>query len=194
MAIKKRKKARGRPRIEGVAREPSGRISRSGRGFTRCGANDNEPIDLLALRMRAKHAGLSLEDAKNPLAATSIGRLRLLGREQGLSEAQYDAAEKYLQVRNNYLCAKGFAHGYYDRPQSQDFTGTVEEWVIKCTKRWQDARLALKEAQFDNPDDNLFAAIQYIVEDDMDVSHLVGALRLALNALSRHFLLDKSMS
>ncbi|WP_412057164.1 hypothetical protein [Bartonella sp. DGB2] len=35
MAIKKRKKARGRPRIEGVAREPSGRISRSGRGFTR---------------------------------------------------------------------------------------------------------------------------------------------------------------
>jgi len=45
----------------------------------------------------------------------------------------------------------------------------------------------LQEAQFDNRAANLGAALQYLVIDDLELPHMIGTLRLALNALHRHF-------
>nr|CBI79782.1 conserved hypothetical protein [Bartonella sp. AR 15-3] len=54
--------------------------------------------------MRAKRFALTIEETKNMLSITYIGRLCLEGE---LNQDQYDAAQKYLEVKNNYLCAKG---------------------------------------------------------------------------------------
>ncbi|OPB28395.1 hypothetical protein BWD121_016630 (plasmid) [Bartonella sp. WD12.1] len=67
--MKKRKK-RGRPRIECQIREPNGRISRS--------KKPRKPADQLTLEMRAKRYGVSIQDVKNPIMGTYVGRLYLL--------------------------------------------------------------------------------------------------------------------
>lgn len=102
-------KKRGRPRITGKPREPNGRISRAKR--------PNKAVPQVTIEMRAKHFGLSIEEAKNPLSSSYIGRLYMLGTKQngsGINKEQYDTAQRYLQIRNDYLCAKGLPSGYYD--------------------------------------------------------------------------------
>ncbi len=71
MAKRKKRTKRGRPRINGCLREPNGRISRA--------KIPREPIDKLAIEMRAKRFGLTIEEAKNPLSSTYIERLYLQG-------------------------------------------------------------------------------------------------------------------
>ncbi len=44
--------------------------------------------------MRAKRFGLTIEEAKNPLSGTYIGRLYLQGK---LNQDQYDAAQNILK-------------------------------------------------------------------------------------------------
>ncbi|AQX19999.1 hypothetical protein BWD162_008870 [Bartonella sp. WD16.2] len=67
--MKKRKK-RGRPRIEGQKREPNGRISRA--------KTTDKSLYQQTLKMRAKRYGASIQDAKNPIIGTYVGRLYLL--------------------------------------------------------------------------------------------------------------------
>ncbi|GAA4667200.1 hypothetical protein GCM10023262_15690 [Bartonella pachyuromydis] len=76
--------------------------------------------------MRAKRFCLTIEEAKHPLSGTYIGRLYLQGT---LNQDQYDAAQKYLEVRNDYLCAKTLPSAIYDKmPSSSDETAR-EKWV-----------------------------------------------------------------
>ncbi len=107
MAKRKKHAKRGRPRIKGCIREPNGRISRA--------KTPHEPMDKLAIEMRAKRFGLTIEEAKNPLSGTYIGRLYLQGE---INQDQYDAAQKYLEVRNDYLCAKTLPSAIYDKMPS----------------------------------------------------------------------------
>ncbi|WP_412057962.1 hypothetical protein [Bartonella sp. DGB2] len=157
------KKKRGRKRVKNVIREPNGRISRA-KKFRRP-APLQEPIDLLAIKMRAKHKGLSLADAKSPLANSFIGTLVLIGDKSGMgiSQRQYDVAQKYLEIRNNYLCAKGFSHGIYEHVSNNGQEGASQHWVAICTQRRNDVRRVIMEAQFENPNDNLWASLQYLV-------------------------------
>ncbi|GAA5100749.1 hypothetical protein [Bartonella acomydis] len=143
-----------------------------------------------SIEMRAKHFGLTIEEAKNPLASSYIGRLCLLGYKQnalGISKEQYEAAQRYLQIRNDYLCAKGLPHGYYD-----DFTHTPNEkaqqqWVQRTTDHYEKMQEVIKETQQQHRQYNLQAALQYLVVEDQPLSSLICALRLILNALHKHF-------
>jgi len=93
----KRAVRRGRPLTPNVAREPNGRISRR--------VTPQEPADRLALAVRARKLGVRVEEARDPRLATYIGRLAILGAKKGaggISAAQYDAAQTFLEVRNNY--------------------------------------------------------------------------------------------
>ncbi len=67
MAKRKKRAKRGRPRIRGCVREQNGRVSRA--------KTPREPANKLTIEMRAKHFGLTVEEAKNPLSGTYIGRL-----------------------------------------------------------------------------------------------------------------------
>ncbi|WP_375704476.1 hypothetical protein [Bartonella sp. AD328YNZD] len=176
MAKRKKHAKRGRPRINGCLREPNGRISRA--------KIPREPIDKLAIEMRAKRFGLTIEDAKNPLSATYIGRLYLQGV---INQDQYDAAQKYLEVRNNYLCAKALPNAIYD-----DFTPSLNEeakkqWIEKTTHYYEAMKEVLKEAQRLYRQHNLYAALQYIVVEEQSLPYLVNSLCVVLNALHKHF-------
>ncbi|EJF85327.1 hypothetical protein [Candidatus Bartonella washoeensis] len=176
MTKRKKRAKRGRPRIQGCIREPNGRISRA--------KTPRDPVDQLAIKMRAKRFGLTLQEAKNPLSGTYIGRLYLQGE---INQDQYDAAQKYLEVKNNYLCAKALPNAIYD-----DFTPSSNEeaqkrWVEKATYRYQAVQEAIREAQHLYRQYNLYAAIQYLVIEDQTLPHLVNSLRVVLNALHKHF-------
>ncbi|UNE53957.1 hypothetical protein [Bartonella machadoae] len=175
-------KKRGRPRITGKLREPNGRISRAKKPHT--------PPPLLTIEMRAKHFGLTLEEAKNPLSSSYIGRLCLLGYKQdgaGISKEQYETAQRYLQIRNDYLCAKGLPSGYYDGfPHASD-EKAHKQWIQKATDHYEDMKKAIQEAQNSHRQHNFHAALQYLVVEDQQLPSLVHSLRLILNALYKYF-------
>ncbi|WP_208439728.1 hypothetical protein [Bartonella grahamii] len=173
----KKNKKRGRPKIKGQVREPNGRISRA--------KAPREAVDKLAIEMRAKRFVLTLQEAKNPLSGTYIGRLCLQGV---LTQEQYDAAQQYLQIRNNYLCAKGLPSAVYDDVSTNSDPNSLERWVQKATNHYQAMKEALKEAQQFYRQYNLYAALQYLVIEDQILPHLVNSLRVALNALHKYFL------
>lgn len=177
---KKLKRRPGRPRLEGIVREPNGRPSRA--------KKPREAIDRLAIEMRAKHTGLSEMDAKDPRASTYIGRLFIAGiNKGGISEDQYNAALKFIEVDNNYKKALLSPAAYYDELNGSANPDGNEAFCKRAKKQYLAARGAIQEAQFDNRIDNLYAALQYIVLEDREMPHLVGAVRLVLNALNKHF-------
>ncbi|WP_375632792.1 MULTISPECIES: hypothetical protein [unclassified Bartonella] len=172
----KKNKKRGRPKIAGQLREPNGRISRA--------KAPREAVVKLAIEMRAKRFGLTLQEAKNPLSGTYIGRLCLQGV---LTQEQYDAAQQYLQIRNDYLCAKGLPNAIYDEMPSSSDDKARDKWVAFATEQFINTQEALKEAQCLYRQYNLHAALQYLVIEDQMLPHLVNSLRVALNVLQKHF-------
>ncbi|UTO28190.1 hypothetical protein [Bartonella harrusi] len=175
-------KKRGRPRITGKLREPNGRISRAKKPRT--------PPPLLTIEMRAKHFGLTLEEAKNPLSSSYIGRLCLLGYKQdgsGISKEQYETAQRYLQIRNDYLCAKGLPSGYYDDFTHASNENAHKQWIQKATDHYDGMKKAIQEAQNSHRQHNFHAALQYLVVEDQQLPSLVHSLRLILNALDKYF-------
>ncbi|UNE54419.1 hypothetical protein [Bartonella machadoae] len=180
MTKKKKRAKRGRPRIKGCVREPNGRISRA--------KTPREPVDQLAIEMRAKRFGLSIEDAKNPLAGTYIGRLYLQGQ---LTQDQYEAAQKYLEVKNNYLCAKALPNAVYDEMPTTSDDGAREKWVKLTTERFLNMQEAIKEAQYLYRQHNFYAALQYLVIEDQMLPHLVNSLCIVLDALHKHFVQNR---
>lgn len=172
---------RGRPRKEGY-REPNGRPSRSGQA--------HEPADAVALLARARQFRLSRDHAKDPRAGTFLGRLNMLGRESGLSDSQYDAAQKYLEVHTRYQRSLQSPGAIYD-PEAgggaSDDPEAYAKWVKGVSEKFTAARNAIQEAQFENRSENLWAALDYVILRGEAHAHLVGATRILCNALSRHF-------
>ncbi|WP_039758547.1 hypothetical protein, partial [Bartonella queenslandensis] len=131
-----------------------------------------------------KRFGLTLQEAKNPLSGSYIGRLCLQGV---LTQEQYDAAQQYLQIRNNYLCAKGLPSAIYDEMPSSSDDKARDKWVAFATEQFINMQEALKEAQRLYRQYNLYAALQYLVIEDKPLPYLVSTLQVALNALQKHF-------
>jgi|GEM_PF-564421 len=170
---------RGRPRLDGKLREPNGRISRA-----------LNPPALLALQARAFHSGLSLEQAKDPRAETYLGRLAIFGRSDGLSKDQYEAGQKFLQLRNDYRRSMLSPGAYYEATGmrlGEDNMAEYEAWAARVKKRYAQMLKAVQEAQIDNGRENLYAALQYVIIDGLELPYLLGAVRLVLNVLHRYF-------
>lgn len=174
----KLRRAVGRPRKEGP-REPNGRLSRS------C----VEPIDKLAIETRARMLGLPESEKKNQKAGTYIGYLSLLGPRDGLSQAQYEAAESYLKLRAAYLRAIKAPGALYD-PEAPGGYGTDPEdyarWCEGVKAEYNDVRRQIQEAQ-NYSRENLWAALDTIIIKDERAYHMVGTTRILCNVLARHF-------
>ncbi|WP_102830761.1 hypothetical protein [Bartonella bovis] len=173
--MKKRRK-RGRPRIVGQIREPNGRISRA--------KTPREPVDQLTLEMRAKRYGVSVQEAKNPLMGTYVGRLYLL--EKKINQDQYDASQQYIQVLNDYRCAKGLPGAIYNEMPTSSDDRERDKWVEIATDRYKAMQEVIRETQGIYRQYNLHAALQYIVIEDQQLEYLVNSLRIALNALQKY--------
>jgi len=183
----RRYKRRGRPLTPNVAREPNGRISRA--------KVPPEPANRLALEVRARRMGVSVSEARDPRLATYIGRLYRLGAEHGgISRDQYAAALAFLEIRNNYQRAILSQGATWDECTQRTFGESEEETTRRNIARYEAMMKALREAQFDVPHENLYAPLQYLVIDDLELPYMIGTLRVALNLLCHHFFIDKNMS
>lgn len=176
------RRKRGRPRTEGVAREPNGRISRSG--------IPHEPADIVAIEARMRMHGLTPEAAKDQKAATFIGRLSLAGNPDGINTTQYDALVSYRDLNAAHLRAikapnaalNNDAVSVFSDPDSPEYV----EWVARTRTRWDACRKAVQEEQ-NYSRENLWGALQLCVIDDQEHYHLIGSLRIAANVLARFF-------
>lgn len=181
--IKARTKAakRGRRKLAGP-REPNGRISRSG--------IDHSPADVVALDARRRHLGLPKDKARDQRAGTYIGYLNILGRRDGLSDDQYEAAQEFLSLREAYLRAIMAPGRRIDSDcgtPSPEITEAYEEWARATIERYEECRRAIQEAQNETRTENLWAALDLILIRDERLPHMIGATRVLCNALARYF-------
>lgn len=177
----KRQAKRGRPKKEGVLRESNGRASRA-----------KEPPEKVALAARMKHFNITKEAAMDQRAGTYLSRLAMAGRAGGLSDDQYEAALRYLEIRNDHSKALQSSGAYYEPTGSVDSSDPVAyaEWYKRIKHTFDKAQKAISDAQLETKSDNLYAAVQYVIIGDQDFPHLLGATRIVCNALHRHFTLD----
>ncbi len=170
---------RGRKRIEGIARQPNGQPSRS----------KAEPIDTVALdarvRMLKDKWRVGKDDAKEPLLSTFVGRLYFTKQ---ISKVQYEASQSYLTLSNREQkrIASGdahYEHGETIAPiRSQD---EIDEANRTLKDRYAAFQRAIQVAQ-NQSRGNLWAALQYCKSTN-DHDHMVGDMRLALNAADLFF-------
>lgn len=176
------RRRRGRPRIEGAAREPNGRVSRSG--------IDHGPADVVALEARRRHLGLTREQAKDQKAGTYIGYLNLLGKRDGLSNDQYEAACQFQSLYRAYQRAIQSPGRLLDGDggmASAEITEAYEEWAKRTKTAYDECRSAIQEAQNEQRQSNLWAALDLCVIQGHHMPHMLGDLRILCNALARHF-------
>lgn len=174
--------AKGRPRKAGVKRTKSGAISRA------AGAN-NENAEAIALRMRV--FGLTEKEARDQKASTYVGRLCLAGirhSTDGVSEAQYDAAMAYQQAYTNFKRAvkspDALAVGSGGASGAEG--PGYEQWCQRAVSKWEGIKQAVYAEQELYTHANMWAALDYIVSQDTDLPHMIGDLRLGLNAVAHH--------
>lgn len=176
--------AKGRPRKLNISRTRSGAISRAK------GAQ-NENAEAIALRMRV--FGLTEKEARDQKAASYVGRLCLAGLRNstdGVSQVQYDAAQAYLEARQNFKRAvkspDALATGSGGASGAEG--PGYEQWCRRAVAKWEGMQLAIQTEQglHENRGANMWAALDYLVSRDQELPHLIGDLRLALNALARH--------
>jgi hypothetical protein len=174
--------AKGRPRKSGVKRTKSGAISRAAGAY-------NENADAIELRMRV--FGLTEKEARDQKAGTYVGRLCLAGLRNstdGVSEAQYDAATAYLEAYANFKRAvkspDALATG------SGGASGVegpgYEQWCQRAVSKWEGIQKAVYAEQEIHSHANMWAALDYVVGRDQEFPHMIGDLRLALNAVGHH--------
>ncbi len=175
------RRGRGRPKKEGELREPNGRLSRA----------KGHPAEVV-IENRMRIFNITKEQAMDQKAATNIGRLAMLGHPDGLSQDQYEAAIRYLDVLNDYRKSLLSPGAYFEANGSVDSRDDVayEEWCKRVKSTYDGAQQAIQEAQSENRSENLWAALQYIIINDEMMPHLLGSARLVCNALHRYFMID----
>ncbi|WP_323015813.1 hypothetical protein [Devosia sp.] len=174
----------GRKRKIGVKRTPSGAISRAKSAYS-------ENADGIALRMKV--FGLTEQDARDQKAATYVGRLCLAGRRNnadGITDAQYEAALVWREAYENFQRAvkspdalrTGVGGG--DQGESEDYA----RWCKAAIARWKgiEDAVRLEQGYHENRGANMWAALDYLVGRDQQLPHMIGDLRLALNAIGHH--------
>jgi len=181
----KAKRTRGRPRKEGALRTASGQISRA-----------KEHPAKVALLARMKIFGMSASEALSKDAADNLGRLHIAWKRNnstGISVKQYDAAERYREVFNDYRKAYCSPSAYYEKAGSIGASDpdSYSAWVLRAKQAYSDARGAIDEAQLEAGNGNLYAAVQFMLEQDQYFPHMLGDIRLGCNALHRHFFTRK---
>ena len=176
--------AKGRPRKTGVKRTKSGQISRAASAY-------NENADAIALWMRV--FGLTEKEARDQKAATYVGRLCLAGMRgttDGITEAQYDAATAFRDAYQGFQKAvkspDALASGNGGASGAEG--AGYETWCQRAIAKWEGIQKAIQTEQgfHENRGANMWAALDYLVGRDQQHPHMVGDLRLALNAVGHH--------
>ncbi len=134
--------------------------------------------------------GITVEQARDQKAASFVGYLSIIGPADGLSREQYEAAVAFQALYRQYQRTIKSPGALYD-PNAMGGEGldpdAYTDWVKRIGQRYNDARKAIHDAQFDHKHENLWAAVDYVLMRDQPVHHLIGATRLVCNSLVRYF-------
>lgn len=183
--------ARGRKRKLGK-REPNGRLSRRRDDVqARQGETEAETLST-ALEARARLYGLPEKFLRDDRAGTVVGRMNL---QDELSGVQYRAAVKWMETRSRYhkaLLARGETTGGGTRGTPELVSDEYIGWVRRAVEQWDEASMVLIDLSVSLRTTNVSSAMTWLVERDTYVAGLTGDLRLALNALAKHWGLDTS--
>jgi hypothetical protein len=153
-----------------------------------------------ALMARLRVHNVPMDKLRDQMAGSYIGRLCLAHLASGCDETvgitlvQHDAAQAYLADRRDY-------HMAIDAPKQM---GAVDLNAVhgrnhgENVKRSQQsvAKFLAAEAAICNAQTalgnggNLYAAVSLCIINDGELRHMVGDVRLVLNALARHYGLD----
>jgi len=179
----------GRPR-QNAPREGNGRINRSWL------VTQTERAAMeTAVSARQRLFGLSEADAKEGYAGSVVGRLVL---NKVIRADQYDAAKKYLVRRYNYQRAIGAAPDF-TQPKSDEWIPRMrdgvllspeEAWEEFCVeaKRAHEAMCAvIRAVMVSERSPDPASALDVFLVKDVHEPRLLGAFRIALNALGHHF-------
>lgn len=175
----------GRKRKSGK-REPNGRISRVGY---------SEKMKSVAIKARERVHGMSKEEAKKPLPTDPVGMLVRFGELDG---HQYQAALQYEQDSLDYRAAIELPNAVkamdLNKIQGRPLTDEEEqaERAQRAVSRFKAANDRIQAAQNElRGKGNLFGATDTMIMRQVYAKHLVGGLRVALNALVRHYGLNR---
>jgi len=202
----------GRPRQPGVPREPNGRPSRRVIHVGERREMSEREAKKVGVEARMRMTGLpadlaGLNQAGMPNAGTVHGVMRLLGIEAEkadralgpgmLSAAQWSASEWWLGRRTNWLRAidaPGRTTVEEPRPDATALDGLSEEerraalragWD-KIAAEWSAIKVCLREASVEARS-SVEAAFEVILVRNCEMPHMVGDLKIGLNALHRRF-------
>lgn len=169
-------------------RTPSGQLSRSKDARAWITNQDERAAMAPALEARQRLFGLSEKDAKEGAAGSVVGRLLL---NKVIRRDQYDAAKRYLEVRNAYQRAIG-AVPDFTQPRDPFAASDDPEraWKAFCghARKAHDALLkALGDLMASERSPAPMAALDVFLVKDVHEPSLIGPLRMALNALGKHF-------
>ena len=123
------------------------------------------------------------------MAGSAIGRYCLQGL---VTRPQYDAAMAYLEERENYLQAiqaprqPGAVDLNATRGQSVAAENVARTQKAKASMKATDAAIMEKQIEVGNMG-NLFGALNAVLVMDVELDHLLGDLRTALNALVKRY-------
>jgi len=122
------------------------------------------------------------------LAGTFVGRLYLNGE---VKRHQLDAARAFCVEWVAYSKALGLP----SQPRAVDLSGLragnaydiTTEQKRAAVARWDASVWAVNEANMQCREGALYAALYYCVLLDQSHAHMIGDMRLGLNALARHY-------
>jgi hypothetical protein len=153
------------------------------------------------LAARVRIWGVKPSDSRSQMAGSFVGRLCLSGE---ISRAQYDALLAYQDDCVAYRQAIDSPRG---SPSAVNLNATHgrsrspaddEQFVARATERYigSDKKGGVCRAIQDKQCEvgmtaNLWAALSLCVMEDKDLPHMVGELRVAANALGKHYKLDR---
>ena len=174
----------GRKKQVGVKRTASGRKSRAADAY-------QEHIEPILTRMRL--FGLTEKDARDQKASSVLGRLCLTGQlgKKPHSDNMWEAAQELIRLREAYKRAIKAPDALRDGTGSGgdlDASPAYAIWCKAAVTKYENAMKAItaENALHENRGSNLHAAIDYIVFRDQEMHHMVGDVRIALNAVAHH--------
>lgn len=136
------------------------------------------------IEQRAQKFGLTFEKARDPCSVTAIGRLYLRGH---ITQRQYEAAGRFMKLKNDYDRIKGYPTAYYCGVSFQTNLGEHEfkQLLQKITKRYTEALAALCEV-----DRTARESLKRIVVEEREEAcnaQSIASLTRALDCLAEHF-------
>lgn len=173
-------------------REPNGRLSRQKADVAVRVQESEADVKSVVINARLRQGvplkwADTLAEVGRPNVGTIYGLMRLRGE---LDEDQFQAALKYIQKRQDWLRAIKAQGGsvYCESPSaaSLDDPRAYEAWYAKTKETWLDILDVFQELSNVTRSPIKAAVDQFCVVGHY-VEHMVGDLRLGLNALDRYF-------